>query len=133
MSVLCVVSIIWLNCLYKLTPCQQIRSTNIDLCFIWIASIRINCNLFIIIPDLIDTMTIYSFANTQTIYIIFITCCCFAISKSNQLIQTIISICLCLICCDLCDLISIGIVRISSFFSLCICCGACNQICWTNC
>ena len=112
---------------------QQVCTTNINLSTVPVAVIHVHNNLLIAIPDMIDCLAVDCLTRPQSICVIFITRCCLSIGKSDQLIQTVISVCLCLTLCGLCDLISVGIIGICSFFCLCICSSTCDQVCRTNC
>ena len=82
---------------------------------------------------MIDCLAVDCLTRPQSICVIFITRCCLSIGKSNQLIQTVVSICLCLTLCGFCDLISVGIIGIYRFFCTGVCGRVGNQLCGAGC
>ena len=118
MYVLCVVSILRLYAIAVIVLRNQICTTQIAICFIEIVIYYIGNNLLTAIPDMINGLTINSLFNTQTTYVIRIACSNIAISKTNQLIQTIISVCFGLFRCCLGNLVTICIIGVNRFLSL---------------
>ena len=113
MSILSVIDIFRLCTVAEIVLCNKVCSTNIAVCLIELTVNNICNNLLTAVPDMIDCLTVYSFLITQTADIVSIACSCLAISKANELIQSVVGVSLSLTFGSLCNLIAVSVVGIN--------------------
>ena len=67
---------------------------------------------------MIDCLTVYDFLITQTADIVSIACCCLAVSETDELIQSVISICFSLAVSRLGNLIAVSVIGINRVLNI---------------
>ncbi len=92
MGILCIVGICTLFTIPEVVLRYKICSSDITVCFVELIVYYICYDLLVSVPHMIYCLTVYCLFISQTVQIICVAGCCFAVCESDKLIKTVISI-----------------------------------------